>query len=106
MSLHHKRSEVELPNLHNRCKRSELELRGPKSGLNFSTLQDLVRGGSAHMLLRALSDGDDEIGRRARPRSFSGVRGAEPPRKTQRDEPYEYLEQGGQLGGSTTPSLM
>eukprot|EP00969_Alexandrium_andersonii_P002437 105922-Alexandrium_andersonii.AAC.1 len=39
-----KRSELELPNMSNCFRRSELELRGPRNGHKCSTLQDIVRG--------------------------------------------------------------
>eukprot|EP00969_Alexandrium_andersonii_P092074 4064512-Alexandrium_andersonii.AAC.1 len=35
LTLNSKRSEVELPNMQNCCKRSELELRGPRIGLKI-----------------------------------------------------------------------
>eukprot|EP00969_Alexandrium_andersonii_P316581 13985498-Alexandrium_andersonii.AAC.1 len=36
----------EVPRMHNCLRRSELELRGPRSGLTISTLQGLVWGGA------------------------------------------------------------
>eukprot|EP00969_Alexandrium_andersonii_P347672 15371818-Alexandrium_andersonii.AAC.1 len=44
LNPHGKRSELEVPNMRSRFRRSEIELRGPRNGLNIFNLQDLVRG--------------------------------------------------------------
>eukprot|EP00969_Alexandrium_andersonii_P045424 1994348-Alexandrium_andersonii.AAC.1 len=44
LSPSNKLSKLELPNMRHCFRSSELELYGPRSGLNSSTLQGLVRG--------------------------------------------------------------
>eukprot|EP00969_Alexandrium_andersonii_P077549 3420487-Alexandrium_andersonii.AAC.1 len=59
--------------MQNRSRRSELELRGPRDGLDVH-LYEAASGGFG-ILLRAESDGDDERLAGAPEAHFGGVRG-------------------------------